>query len=109
MSGTAKNLLSLIALLAVGINLWAQSLPADADTTLLLRFDGNLNGVQGETPASANATGVAYVPGVFGQAILLTAGNQISFAAANNISASAGTLEFWIKPNWSGASTANQY
>ena len=74
-----------------GLSLWGQTLPANADTTLLLRFEGNLLGVQGETPASANATGVAYVPGVFGQAIQLTAGNQISFTAANNINSSAGT------------------
>jgi len=99
----------LAAILALGLGLRAQTLPGDADTTLLLRFDGNLLGVQGETPASANATGVAYVPGVFGQALQLTAGNQITFAAANNISASAGTLEFWIKPNWAGTSTVSQY
>ena len=100
-----KRLTSLLLLAAaLTAHLAGQSLPVESGTTLLLRFDGTLNGVQGEVPASVGTSGVSFVPGLLGQAVLLTAGHQLSFAASNNISATAGTLEFWIKPNWPGNS-----
>src|SRR5262245_14426634 len=85
----------------VGCQLCAQTLPADLSTSLLLRFDGNAQGVQGEQPSVSS--GLVYVPGLTGQAIKLTAASQLRFLAGGNISAAAGTLEFWIKPDWTGA------
>lgn len=79
----------------------SQTLSVDADTTLLLRMDGNLNGVQSQSPVTA--TGVQYVPGLAGQGANFVAGNNVRFAAANVINATEGTLEFWIKPNWAGS------
>src|SRR5438093_7091236 len=83
----------------------AQNLEVDPDTLLLLRFEGNLNGVQGQTPQVAS--GIQFVPGIVGQGVNLVAGNQVFFAAANTIDASQGTLEFWIKPNWTGNNGQN--
>src|SRR4051794_11065035 len=79
----------------------AQTLPADGSTLLLLRFDGNAQGVQGEQPSFSS--GLTYVPGISGQAAKFTASSQLRFAAGGNISGAAGTIQFWIKPDWPGA------
>ncbi len=72
----------------------------DQDTLLLLQFENSLNGEQGETPSSA--AGHSFQPGVQGQGVSLPAGNQVLYAAANNVYALEGTIEFWIKPSWNG-------
>ena len=102
---SAIRIFILPALLAVAG--FCQTLPVDGDTLLLLRFEGTLNGVQGQAPQSAS--GVQFVPGLVGQGVNLTAGSQVIFSAANNISASEGTLEFWIKPNWNGNNGTSNY
>ena len=73
----------------------------DAHTTLLLHFDDNLTGAQGEAPIQ-NA-GVTYTNGVAGRAAVFGAGNLLRYTAANNLNPTVGTLEFWIQPQWNGS------
>lgn len=77
-----------------------QVLEADSSTTLLLRFEDNLNGEQGET--IINNPTLEYEEGVHGKAGFLGAGDQLEYAVENNINSQEGTIEFWIKPKWSG-------
>lgn len=72
----------------------------DADTTFLLRLDGDRTSVDGETPIQFS--GGTFVPGVSGQALHLGDEEYIRFAAANNVNSTEGTIEFWVKPDWPG-------
>ncbi len=72
----------------------------DASDLLVLRFDNSLNGEGGETPTTA--TGTSFQTGVSNQGALLPNPNQLFYAAANNINATEGTFECWVKPTWNG-------
>ncbi len=100
----SRRILSLLLGCATAITLFLEwpvhGQGVDANTTLLLRFEGSLNGEQGESPASAS--GHSFQAGLQGQAVSLPAGNQLFYPAANNISGQEGTIEFWIKPSWNG-------
>ena len=76
----------------------AQELTADANTLLLLHFNGNLTGEQGETPLTA--INITYQPGIFGQGAYLGINNLLEYSSAANIDEQTGTIECWIKPTW---------
>jgi hypothetical protein len=78
----------------------AQEHTPDATTLLLLHCNGSLTGAAGETPVAS--AGTSFAGGIFGQGVQLPAGCQLTYAAANNIAAPQGTLEFWLRPNWNG-------
>ncbi len=80
--------------------LFAQELKRDRHTLLLLHFNGDLSGAQGEKPVEAQ--GVAFEPGIFKKGAYFAPGNQVYFPSAGNLSSTEGTLEFWIKPRWNG-------
>jgi hypothetical protein len=95
--------------MALGITFWmttalsplvAQEHQPDAHTLLLLHFNDDLNGAQGETPTQA--LGVTFEPGIFGKGAYFAPGNQVYYPSAGNIKSTEGTLEFWIKPRWNG-------
>jgi hypothetical protein len=71
-----------------------------ADTLLLLHFENTLNGAAGESPTQA--AGLNFQPGILGAGVSLSAGNQVLYPSADNINATEGSIEFWIKPNWNG-------
>ncbi|NND32082.1 MAG: T9SS type A sorting domain-containing protein, partial [Saprospiraceae bacterium] len=75
-------------------------LDRDEKTTLLLPFDSSLSGEDGENPE--NSPMVSYGEGIHGQAALVSEGVELIYGAPNNIDAQAGTVEFWIQPQWSG-------
>lgn len=77
-----------------------QPLPVDTSTTLLLRFEGNLNGEQGEMPMDASE--IDFQEGVFGLGAHLDTTDILRYLSAENINAQSGTVEFWIKPDWNG-------
>lgn len=77
-----------------------QLLPVDASTTLLLRFEDNLNGEQGEMPIES--TEIDFRDGIFGQGAHLDTTDILRYVSAENIKAQSGTVEFWIKPDWNG-------
>ena len=79
----------------------AAEIPHDADTQLLLRFDNDLLGEQGEM--SLESAGVSFEEGLNGQGVYIARpGGYISYSATDNITALEGTIEFWFKPNWDG-------
>jgi hypothetical protein len=88
-----------------GVAVWGQlcdfggPYDMDAHTLLLLHFDGNLNGAQGEI---ANANGVQFALGRYGQGGLITNTAILSFDTANNFLPDQGSIEFWVQPTWSG-------
>jgi hypothetical protein len=72
----------------------------DAGDLLVLRFNGSPNGEQGETPLQS--TGVTFTGGVSGQGVLIDGSDVLRYATAGNFNATAGSVEFWIKPLWNG-------
>ena len=78
----------------------AGELPNDANTRLLLHFNNNMTGASGEVPTQS--VGVSFEAGVIGNGAFFSTTNQVYYAVANNIQASQGTIEFWIKPRWNG-------
>lgn len=91
-------ILGVAATLIFTIGLNAQ---VDANTLLLLKFENSLNGEQGETPTTS--TGHSYQAGIQGQGALLPNPNNLRYSSANNINATEGTVEFWMKPTWAGS------
>jgi len=61
---------------------------------LLLHFDGNANGVNGETPALAQ--NLAYAPGKWGSCLALPTNGLLQFSTANHLSLNEGTIEMWV-------------
>src|SRR5687768_313513 len=76
----------------------------DADTLLLLPFDGTLAGASGETPSETPVDG----NGSSGQVNLgyhVGQAGTLRYENAGNIDPTAGTVEFWIRPDWSADGT----
>jgi uncharacterized caspase-like protein len=76
-------------------------------TGLTLPFKGNLLGDAGQSPLTAS--GVTFTDGPAGQAAVFEAGNDVTYTSANSISATAGTLMFWIRPQWRGDDGRDHY
>ena len=90
-------LLPLAALLALPRPCAAQNQPA----TFTLHFENTLTSAQGTAPTQAD--GVTFVPGVIGAtAAEFPDNNNVRYPANGAIHTDAGTLEFWIKPDWNG-------
>ena len=100
MPRTSTIFIALLLVAGVVAPLAAQEFTPDAHTLMLLHGNGSLVGAAGEAPATSS--GVAFTAGVFAQAPDLLPGAQLSYPAAGNISAAAGTIEFWLQPHWNG-------
>ena len=79
-------------------------LPNDADTLLLLPFDGELNyleltGASGEQPL-LGPDGVYPGDGIIGGGVYVTDIGSLRYASVDNILSTQGTVEFWFNPNW---------
>jgi hypothetical protein len=77
------------------------SLNNDGHTLLLLHFDNDLAGADGESPVQA--AGVTFESGVLGSGVLVDSADVLDYSSATNFTPAAGTIEFWVKPRWSGA------
>lgn len=73
----------------------------DSRTSLLLTMENTLAGAQGEAPVQAS--GVSYEGGASGTGAYFAIPNNVQYSASGNILATEGTLEFWMKPRWSGS------
>lgn len=74
---------------------------ADDHTLLLAHFDTSCNADFAKGNAAAAVKDVSLVAsGKWGGAIKLGAGQWLSFDPAGNLDMKAGTLMFWIKPDW---------
>jgi len=78
----------------------ASELQADGETLFLLHGNGTTTGAAGEL--TLTSTGVTSVAGVFEQAVHTGSPGYLRYENSGNISAPAGTIEFWIKPDWNG-------
>lgn len=93
---------SLISANSMVENLSGDSLPNDADTRLLLHFDGELLGAEGELPVSTN--GLLFETGIIGESIYIPSPDGLlTYQKAESISPAEGTVEFWFKPSWNGS------
>lgn len=79
----------------------------DADTLLYLNFNNTLTGAAGETPTIATST--AFAGGISGAGTSFSNNTVLAYAAANNINAQNGTLEFFLKPNWNGGDVSDPH
>ena len=72
-----------------------------ATELLVLHFDGTLNGAAGEPPTqSAN---ILFQPGAIGDGVLANRNSRLTYESEDNINATEGTIELWLKPSWDGA------
>ncbi|MBS3167278.1 putative S-layer protein [Candidatus Woesearchaeota archaeon] len=69
-------------------------------------FDNSLTSDSG-TPLSGFATITGYSDAQFAQAANLSVGSKLAYATANNLNESAGTIEFWFKPEFNKADGKN--
>ena len=88
---------SLLGLPALSL---AGELPDSPGTLLLIRFDDSLSGVAGEAPASTQ--GVTFAQGLVGPAGHVGSPGYVHYSKTDNVLATAGTIEFWIRPDWNG-------
>ena len=77
----------------------------DAHTTLLMHFDGDALGAHSEQAVAS--AGASYAAGKIGSAAWLPAGCDVRHERLGNLDGTQGTLEFWLKPNWSGGDGLN--
>jgi hypothetical protein len=79
-------------------------LPNDADTLLLLHFDGELGylaltGADGEEPLSG-PDDIYPADGIIGGGVYVSEIGSLRYANAGNILSTQGTVEFWFNMNW---------
>jgi hypothetical protein len=80
----------------------AMSVQCLAQTPSLdLHFDRTLTGAGGEAPLTG--TGASYTRGYVESGLTCAAPLDLTYAAADNITAEEGTVEFWIRPGWAGS------
>lgn len=84
---------TLLALALIGCE------PADSNTLLLLHFDGNYDGEQGE---SGQANGTTFSAGKLGQGIVIDDADTLVYPTTGNLNSNAGAIEFWVRPNYDG-------
>jgi DNA-binding beta-propeller fold protein YncE len=72
----------------------------DGHTLLLLHFDGDYSGTQGEI---GTATGTEFTDGRFGQGVLLDETDTLTYTVAGNLNHTQGAVESWMRPDWDGA------
>jgi uncharacterized protein (TIGR02145 family) len=91
----------------LSVTLIAQEFNVDANTTLLLHLNDNLNGAQGELPNTY--IGINYSPGIFNNGCFFSNSNDVKYPSLDNIDPLQGSLEFWINPNWNGDDGNDHY
>jgi len=76
----------------------------NAHTLLLLHFDGDFTGAEGEI---GMATGVTFTTGYHDQGVLITNTNILSYPVTGNLTHTYGAVEFWVRPTWDGDGGSN--
>jgi len=66
----------------------------DEHTLLLLHFDGDYAGVQGEV---GTADGAGFTAARHGQGVHLDGSDTLTYTTAGNLNRVAGTVEFWVR------------
>gem|GEM_PF-289943 len=82
--------------------IYSTSISAQA-TLLHLKFEDNLNGIDGEVPTFYDVNfPVTYHFGIDGKSSFFPAFNQVRYAE-ENIAELEGSMAYWIKPEWDNA------
>ncbi len=81
-------------------NISAQPLVADEATKVLLKFDDESLSGFGINPVSK--LGLIYQSGVHGSGVYFGDGSLLEIDNTPDLPTSAGTIEFWVKPTWTG-------
>ena len=76
----------------------------DETPGLVLNFEGSFNGADGE---QGYDSGLSFVSGHSGQAVLFNKENTLYYLTGNNISPRQGAIELWLKPLWNGNDSQN--
>jgi Tol biopolymer transport system component len=71
----------------------------DANSLLLLNFNGNYVGAEGEQGTVNDTT---FTKGRFGQGVSIGPEGSLTYPTEGNILLAEGTVEFWVKPKWDG-------
>ncbi len=93
-----------------GVAVWGQSCgiegpyAVDAHTLLLLHFDNNYDGAQGEV---GTPNGTSFTDGKFAQGLAIDASDTLTYASAGNLNRTQGAIEFWVRPHWNGDDNQN--
>lgn len=91
-----KKIIFALLLFFLNLQLLAQELPVDANAYLLLHFNGNVNGVQGEKPKIQK--GLSYRPGKFGSCLQISNSTfNLTYSRVQNIRSTSGIIEFWAR------------
>jgi len=87
----------------------ASVLAAPEPPLLYVPFDGRLSAAVSAGPAApVNASdGMLYVEGVRGQAVRINA--DCRFSSKGNFRQAAGTVAFWLRPQWAGGDARGKY
>jgi uncharacterized protein (TIGR03437 family) len=86
---------------AYTFTLGGQTLAQGAMTQLaLFHYDGSLASTSGVVPLRSEGT--SFVPGVWGSALEIATGGNLTYPASGNVSFSDGTIELWIAPTQAG-------
>lgn len=97
MSTTRRWQLLLTSLLMTSLVTGCIPAPDDVATLFLARFDADLVGTKGETATASG--GATLVPGILGNAVRLGNNGYVRYPVAGNLTALAGTVEFWVDPD----------
>jgi hypothetical protein len=72
---------------------------ADPHTQLLLHFDGDYEGTDGEIGTVIGAT---FATGKYGSGVTIDSADTLTYPTAGNMNRSEGAIEFWLRPAWNG-------
>ncbi len=93
-----------IAVLREALCTYGGPYDVDTHTSLLLHFDGDFTGAEGET---GTATGLTFTIGYHGQGVMVTDTNILSYPVTGNLTHTYGAVEFWVRPTWDGDGGSN--
>ena len=95
-----KHLLLFILITFLNLSAFTQPLIKDANTLLLLNFNNNVTGADGELPIQSQ--NLSYQTGIHGQALYISNNTTLRFDTTRNFNSQQGTYEFWIRPEGPG-------
>jgi RHS repeat-associated protein/uncharacterized repeat protein (TIGR01451 family) len=72
----------------------------DDQTLLLLHFDGDVSGAQGEVGVENGATFTT--AGQYGDGVIIDDADTLTYTIEDNLDRTRGAIEFWIRPAWNG-------
>lgn len=83
------------------VGMLAKTSAAETQLIFYCPFDGSSKAVVAEGEANPqHENGLAYQPGLFGQAVAMSEKMKLRYAEPGNLNKKRGTISLWFKPNW---------